>query len=74
MLLEAFDTNEVATTFEAHGTGTTLGDPIEVGSIVRVLLEGRSQTEVHCASIKGNTGHLEAAAAGGGVSILFATS
>ena len=44
---------------EAHGTGTTLGDPVEIGAASAAL---RTST-VACTSIKGNIGHLEAAAA-----------
>ncbi|MFT5375678.1 MAG: acyl transferase domain-containing protein/acyl-CoA synthetase (AMP-forming)/AMP-acid ligase II [Candidatus Latescibacterota bacterium] len=48
---------------EAHGTGTVLGDPIEMGALKEVLLQGRSQ-EQRCwvGSVKTNIGHLEAAA------------
>ncbi len=48
---------------EAHGTGTALGDPIEVNSLKGVLLEGRAPSQ-HCwiGSVKTNVGHLEAAA------------
>ncbi|KHL52120.1 amino acid adenylation protein, partial [Xanthomonas cannabis pv. cannabis] len=52
---------------EAHGTGTSLGDPIEVKALVRAfaeLAEGRAAASAHCAlgSVKANIGHLEAAA------------
>ncbi|HEX2091756.1 MAG TPA: polyketide synthase, partial [Longimicrobiaceae bacterium] len=48
---------------EAHGTGTPLGDPIEIDALRAVLAEGRAPGEV-CAigSVKTNIGHLEAAA------------
>lgn len=48
---------------EAHGTGTKLGDPIEVKALGKVLNEGRSPEE-YCAlgSVKTNIGHTEAAA------------
>ena len=48
---------------EAHGTGTALGDPIEIRALKAVLLEGRNQ-ENRCAigSVKTNIGHLENAA------------
>jgi acyl transferase domain-containing protein/acyl carrier protein len=47
---------------EAHGTGTSLGDPIEVKSLKSVLMTQRS-TEQTCwlGSVKTNIGHLEAA-------------
>ncbi len=48
---------------EAHGTGTALGDPIEVRALGMVLSEGRPAGK-RCAlgSAKSNIGHLEAAA------------
>ncbi|HEX7175425.1 MAG TPA: aminotransferase class III-fold pyridoxal phosphate-dependent enzyme, partial [Pyrinomonadaceae bacterium] len=48
---------------ETHGSGTPLGDPIEVNSLISVLSEGRAPEQV-CAlgSVKANIGHLEAAA------------
>ncbi len=45
---------------EAHGTGTTLGDPIEFEAINAAL--GRSTVPCALASVKTNLGHLEAAA------------
>jgi acyl transferase domain-containing protein/acyl carrier protein len=48
---------------EAHGTGTPLGDPIEVEALGAVLMGGRP-ADRPCAlgSVKTNIGHLEAAA------------
>jgi acyl transferase domain-containing protein/acyl-CoA synthetase (AMP-forming)/AMP-acid ligase II/acyl carrier protein len=53
---------------EAHGTGTALGDPIEVGAIAAVLSQGRRPAS-RCllASVKTNIGHLEGAAGVAGV-------
>jgi glutamate-1-semialdehyde-2,1-aminomutase len=53
---------------ETHGTGTPLGDPIEVEALKAVLSEGRT-AELPCAlgSVKTNIGHLEAAAGIAGV-------
>lgn len=45
---------------EAHGSGTPLGDPIEVGALANVFA-GRSQP-LPIGSVKSNVGHLEAAA------------
>jgi len=48
---------------ETHGTGTTLGDPIEIAALTQVF---RAQTEARnfCAigSVKTNVGHLDTAA------------
>ncbi len=48
---------------ETHGTGTSLGDPIELNALKEVLMVGRS-LEQSCwiGSVKTNIGHLEAAA------------
>ncbi|SEL14132.1 Acyl transferase domain-containing protein [Stigmatella aurantiaca] len=48
---------------EAHGTGTSLGDPIEVQALANVLGEGRtSEQRLMIGSVKTSIGHLEAAA------------
>jgi acyl transferase domain-containing protein/acyl carrier protein len=53
---------------EAHGTGTRLGDPIEVSSLAAVLTPDRA-ADRRCllGSVKTNIGHSEAAAAIAGV-------
>lgn len=45
---------------ETHGTGTSLGDPIEVNALVELL--NNSQTPCYLGSVKANIGHLEFAA------------
>ncbi len=53
---------------EGHGTGTALGDPIEVRALTQVF--GESTDEVgYCAlgSVKSNVGHLESAAGFAGI-------
>ncbi|TKC98587.1 non-ribosomal peptide synthetase/type I polyketide synthase [Polyangium fumosum] len=54
---------ETITYIEAHGTGTPLGDPIEVAAICQAF-QRRTQSKGFCAlgSVKGNLGHLDAAA------------
>ncbi|MGB0129290.1 MAG: polyketide synthase, partial [Rhodocyclaceae bacterium] len=48
---------------EAHGTGTSLGDPIEVNALGAVMGEGRpAMRPLAIGSVKANIGHLEAAA------------
>ncbi len=54
---------------EAHGTGTDLGDPIEVDGLAQAFVAGTAATGF-CAlgSVKSNIGHLEAAAGIAGLS------
>ncbi len=47
---------------ETHGTGTPLGDPIEVMAIARVLCQDDRSKPLHLGSVKTNVGHLDSAA------------
>jgi acyl transferase domain-containing protein/NADPH:quinone reductase-like Zn-dependent oxidoreductase/SAM-dependent methyltransferase len=54
--------------FEAHGTGTAAGDPIECNAIASVLTATRSSSDVcYIGSIKSNIGHLEPASGVAGI-------
>ncbi|KAH8055914.1 enoyl-CoA delta-isomerase 2 [Aureococcus anophagefferens] len=57
---------------EAHGTGTALGDPVEVGAAAAALAGGSGRRLV--SSVKANLGHAEPAAAASGFALLVATS
>ncbi|HXH41886.1 MAG TPA: SDR family NAD(P)-dependent oxidoreductase [Thermoanaerobaculia bacterium] len=48
---------------ETHGTGTSLGDPIEITGLLKAF-EGSTENKQFCAigSVKSNIGHLESAA------------
>ncbi|MGI2908927.1 SDR family oxidoreductase [Tolypothrix sp. VBCCA 56010] len=54
---------ETITYIEAHGTGTVLGDPIEIAALTQAF-RGTTQKKGFCAigSVKTNVGHLDAAA------------
>ncbi len=49
--------------FEAHGTGTPTGDPVEIEALARLVGQpGRGRRPVPVGSIKANIGHTKAAA------------
>jgi acyl transferase domain-containing protein/acyl carrier protein len=54
---------ETITYIETHGTGTTLGDPIEIAALTQVFRSG-AEKRGSCAigSVKTNIGHLDTAA------------
>ena len=60
-LANANISSDLVSYVESHGTGTSLGDPIEVNSLKVVLGEERAES-CYLGSLKTNIGHLEAAA------------
>jgi acyl transferase domain-containing protein/acyl carrier protein len=46
---------------ECHGTGTKIGDPIEISALQNTISKGRKEV-CHIGSVKSNIGHLESAA------------
>jgi acyl transferase domain-containing protein/glutamate-1-semialdehyde aminotransferase len=55
---------ETISYIEAHGTGTSLGDPIEIAGLTQAFRSGGAPGKQYCAigSLKTNIGHLDAAA------------
>ncbi|KAL7916732.1 putative polyketide synthase [Trichoderma velutinum] len=53
---------EQVTYVESHGTGTQVGDPIEVASIRQIFGGASRQSTLHIGSLKANVGHSETAA------------
>lgn len=66
-------TDEIVCAVECHGTGTALGDPIEIGALAthvdkhEITSSGR---DVFISGIKANVGHLEPAAGFAGLAAL----
>ena len=59
---DAQQTVEQARLHEAHGTGTSLGDPIEASAVAAVFLRERMPISFAVGSLKANAGHTETAA------------
>jgi len=54
---------ETVSYLEAHGTGTALGDPIEIDGLTRAFAAATAETGFAAiGAVKGNYGHLDAAA------------
>ncbi|MEM9274896.1 MAG: type I polyketide synthase, partial [Cyanobacteria bacterium P01_F01_bin.143] len=54
---------ETISYIETHGTGTSLGDPIEIAALTQAFRQGTNQKQFCAiASVKPNVGHLDAAA------------
>ena len=68
-LADAGTTADAIALYEAHGTGTPLGDPVETGSLAGSVLKSRSPDTppLPLGAIKGCFGHGETQAAGTGV-------
>ncbi|HAG13204.1 MAG TPA: hypothetical protein DCG49_05000 [Ruminococcus sp.] len=52
---------------EAHGTGTVIGDPIEIAALSRQFSGRKNPEKIAVGSVKTNIGHLLPAAAGAGI-------
>lgn len=61
-LKQARVTAEEVGFIEAHGTGTALGDPIEVAALTKIFGQRSAQDALLIGSVKASIGHLEAAA------------
>lgn len=64
LLREAYREFDPGTTrfFEAHGTGTAIGDPTEASALNAVFGENRTKDQtLYVDAVKSNTGHLEGA-------------
>jgi 3-oxoacyl-(acyl-carrier-protein) synthase len=64
---EARMTPPESTVWECHGTGTSLGDPIEVGAVRKTQIRMKRLEPLMIASSKSNFGHLEGGAAAMGM-------
>ncbi|MCX7112683.1 MAG: type I polyketide synthase [Proteobacteria bacterium] len=56
---------ETVTLFEGHGTGTPLGDEVELKALIGML--GNSRGSAYIGSVKANIGHAKAAAGAAGL-------
>merc|ERR1719215_1716359 len=59
---EARMTPAESTVWECHGTGTSLGDPIEIGAVRKTQIKIQRPEPLMLSSNKANIGHLEGGA------------
>merc|ERR1712187_648609 len=64
---EAQMTSAESTTWDCHGTGTSLGDPIEVGAVRKIMIKHDRPDPLELTTEKTNIGHLEGGAAMAGM-------
>jgi len=64
---EARMTPPESTEWECHGTGTSLGDPIEVGAVRKIQIKMDRPEPLMLSTSKSNQGHLEGGAAMAGM-------
>jgi len=64
---EARMTPPESTVWECHGTGTSLGDPIEVGAVRKIQIKVARPEPLMLSTSKANIGHLEGGAAMAGM-------
>ena len=62
------------TSLELHGTGTPLGDPIELGAAASVLMKGGGCTLLRAGGAKSRVGHAEPAAGAVGLAAAIAAA
>lgn len=62
---EAAITPAESNVWDCHGTGTSLGDPIEVGAIRKIMMKDGRENALIINTNKANIGHLEGGAAMG---------
>jgi len=70
---EAHMTPPEANVWECHGTGTSLGDPIEVGAIRKIMIKHERPDPLMITTNKTNIGHLEGGAAMAGMCVCVQT-
>mmetsp|Transcript_141900 Transcript_141900/g.441167 ORF Transcript_141900/g.441167 Transcript_141900/m.441167 type:complete len:943 (-) Transcript_141900:57-2885(-) len=70
---EANMTPPEANVWECHGTGTSLGDPIEVGAIRKIMIKHERPDPLMITTNKTNIGHLEGGAAMAGMCVCVQT-